>query len=191
MGSSQDLSPSATAATPKSAATDAGHPCVYGAGIDPYSGGHARILIDGDAYSPRFIASAPSLLSALIFAVEILEEADARLGYAPGSLGQIEMDQAIADGYAAIAKATRQEVTASGDELAREGSASGMNPEKGAARKPLAVGDKVRAAAGDVLEVVALKRKSPTCGEEYAVWDEDSGYSAVPASDVESWERVQ
>lgn len=57
--------------------------------------------------------------------------------------------------------------------------------------KPLAVGDKVRAAAGDILEVVALKRKSPTCGEEYAVWDEDSGYSAVPASDVESWERVQ
>jgi len=53
----------------------------------------------------RLMATAPELLAQLKFAVAILEEANFRLGYAPGSLGQIEMDEAIDEGYVAIAKA--------------------------------------------------------------------------------------
>ncbi|MGE5500610.1 MAG: hypothetical protein ACM3W4_01645 [Ignavibacteriales bacterium] len=47
------------------------------------------------------------LLEALELAVAILEEADFRLGYAKGSLGQLEMAEAKAGAYAAIAKATQ------------------------------------------------------------------------------------
>lgn len=60
------------------------------------------------AANARLIAAAPVLLEKLTFAVAILEEARARVDYAEGSLGQIEIDEAIEEGYAAIAKATGQ-----------------------------------------------------------------------------------
>jgi hypothetical protein len=61
---------------------------------------------EGDALATaRLFAAAPELLRVLKFAREILLEADARLGYAPDSLGQLEMDEALADSEVAIAKA--------------------------------------------------------------------------------------
>lgn len=53
----------------------------------------------------RLIAAAPELLEALTLAVAVLEEADFRLGYAKGSLGQLEMADAKSGAYAAISKA--------------------------------------------------------------------------------------
>lgn len=54
----------------------------------------------------RLIAAAPALLEALTLAVAILQEAEPRLGYAEGSLGQIEIEEAITTGLAALLQAT-------------------------------------------------------------------------------------
>lgn len=54
----------------------------------------------------RLIAAAPALLEALDLAVAILQEAEPRLGYADGSLGQIEIEDAIETGLAALLQAT-------------------------------------------------------------------------------------
>ncbi len=201
MGSSQDLSPSATVATPKSAATIAGRivpraswprPATPTDLVPAWAGEFCSFDDWVNFATQRLTGTTDPLMGGQVQSICI--DAFGRRCTMGAHFMRARDEGAFPVRFfwdCFPSKATGQEVTASGDELAREGSASGMNPEKGAARKPLAVGDKVRAAAGDVLEVVALKRKSPTCGEEYAVWDEDSGYSAVPASDVESWERVQ
>ena len=54
----------------------------------------------------RLMAAAPALLEALDLAVAILQEAEPRLGYAEGSLGQIEIEEAIETGLAALLQAT-------------------------------------------------------------------------------------
>ena len=54
----------------------------------------------------RLMAAAPDLLEALDLAVAILQEAEPRLGYAEGSLGQIEIEEAIETGLAALLQAT-------------------------------------------------------------------------------------
>lgn len=62
---------------------------------------------DGPAEAnARLIAAAPALLEALDLAVAILQEAEPRLGYADGSLGQIEIEEAIETGRAALLQAT-------------------------------------------------------------------------------------
>lgn len=53
----------------------------------------------------RLSLAAPDLFDRLTFAVAILEEARMRPDYAEGSLGQIEIDEAIDTGYAVLAKA--------------------------------------------------------------------------------------
>lgn len=94
---------------------------IISAGVNPYGDGpdsYVGVLdpmfhVAGErteehAANARLIAAAPVLLEKLTFAVAILEEARARVDYAEGSLGQIEIDEAIEEGYAAIAKATGQ-----------------------------------------------------------------------------------
>jgi hypothetical protein len=46
-----------------------------------------------------------ALLDRLKYAIAVLEEAECRLGYSPGSLGALEMDDIITTGHAAIATA--------------------------------------------------------------------------------------
>lgn len=50
-----------------------------------------------------------ALVEALELAVAVLEEADMRLDYAPDSLGALEMEDALAKGYAALAAAKGQQ----------------------------------------------------------------------------------
>jgi len=153
MGSSQDLSPSATVATPKSAACwewtrqDGEftalvwrHPEGGGGYIlepeaicdDDRAGVDVSIFVSEE--HARLIAAAPDLLAEAREICAILDLYRADTGEEPcfdhEAIGE-EVARRHASLTAAIAKATGQESSEIGDELAREGSASGMNPEKG------------------------------------------------------------
>lgn len=90
----------------------------------PYYSGLVCLIAEGDqrisvvaqggsctaeewAANAKLIAAAPEMRAALMFAREILEEADARLGYEPGSLGAIEMAEAFEMIEAALNGPTR------------------------------------------------------------------------------------
>lgn len=149
MGSSQDLSPSATAATPKSAAPwlRMGH-TIYALqhagwrkGVEQLQNRWSAHVQGGPGATLEelrgiaiLIAAAPDLLKALKAVDAVI---DLKTPITPDEYPSIdagEINAAFALARAAIAKATGQKGSEAGDELAREGSALGMNPEKGAAQ---------------------------------------------------------